>query len=144
MPASGTNMETKASNFVPAHAPGGSSPGSSDTTLQVFYSTSKPRSEVLLKTAVTKVTSGIYMVNANILFDEGAQRSFVTRDLANKLQLQTSSTEEVQLAAFGFSSKKVSHIDTATVYLLTDSREKMAIDVLIVPTIAVPLRKPPT
>ena len=98
------------------------------------------RPEVLLKTAVAKVTSGIYTVDANILFDEWAQRSFVTRNLANKLQLQTSGTEEVQLAAFGSSSKKVSHIDTATIYLLTNSREKIAIDVLIVPTIAVPLR----
>ena len=140
VPASGTNMESKASNFVPAHAPGGSSPGSSDAILQVFHSTTQPRSGVLLKTAVAKVISGISMVDANILFDEGAQRSFVTRDLANKLQLQTSGTEEVQLAAFGSSSKKVSHIDTATIYLLTECREKIAIDVLIVPTIAVPLR----
>ena len=100
------------------------------------------RPEVSLKTAVAKVTSGIYTVDANILFDEGAQRSFVTRNLANKLQLQTSGTEEVQLAVFGSASKKVSHIDTATIYLLTNSREKIAIDVLIVhvPTIAVPLR----
>ena len=94
----------------------------------------------MLKTDVAKVTSVIYIVDANILFGEGAQRSFVTRNLANKLQLQTSGTEEVQLAAFGSSSKKVSHIDTATIYLLTNSREKIAIDVLIVPTIAVPLR----
>ena len=64
------------------------------------------RPEVLLKTAVAKVTYGIYTVDANILFDEGAQRSFVTRNLANKLQLQTSGTEEVQLAAFGSSSKR--------------------------------------
>ena len=54
-------------------------------------------------------------------------------------QLQTSGTEVVQLAAFGSSSKKVSHIDTATVYLLTVSREKIAIDVLTVLTIAVSL-----
>ena len=138
MPASGTNMEPKASNFVPAHAPRGSSPGSSDATLQVFHSTTQPRSGVLLKTAVAKVPSGIYTADANILFDEGAQRSFITRELADKLQLKTAGTEVAQLAAFG-SSSKVSHIDTATVYLLTDSREKKAIDVLIVPTIAVPL-----
>ena len=92
------------------------------------------RPEVLLKTAIAKVTSGIYTVDANILFDEGHRGCS-----SNKLQLQTSGTEEVQLAAFGSSSKKVSHIDTATIYLLTDSREKIVIDVLIVPTIAVPL-----
>ena len=140
VPASGTNMESKAPNFVPAPTPGGSKPSSRDATLKVFHSMTQSRPEVLLKTAVAKVTSGSYTVDANILFDEGAQRSFVTRDLANKLQLQTPGTEEVQLAAFGSSSKKVSHIDTATIYLLTNSREEIAIDVLIVPTIGVPLR----
>ena len=45
----------------------------------------QPRSGVLLKTAVAKVTSRIYTADANILFDEGAQRSFVTRELADKL-----------------------------------------------------------
>ena len=139
MPELDTNMDPKAPNFAPAHAPGGTTPGSSDDTLQVFHSTTQPRSGVLLKTAIAKVKSRIYTADANILFDEGAQRSFVTRDLADKHQLQTSGTEEVQLAAFGPPSKKVSHIDTATIYLLTDSREKIAIDVLIVPTIAAPL-----
>ena len=122
VPASGTNMDSKAANFVPAHAPGGYTPGSSDDTLQVFHSTSKPRSGVSLKTAVAEVTSGIYAADTNILFDEGTQRLFVTRELADKLQLQTSDTEVVQVAAFGSSSKQVSHIDTTTVYLLTDSR----------------------
>ena len=139
VPASGNNMDSKASNFVSTHAPGVSTPRSSDATLQVFHSTTQPRSGVLLKTAIAGVISGIFTADAIILFDEGAQRSFVTRDLADKPQLQTSGTEEVQFAAFGSSSKKVSHIDTATVYLLTDSREKKAIDLLIVPTIAVPL-----
>ena len=73
------------------------------------------------------------------MFDEGAQRSFLTKEIADKLQHQTSGTEEVQLTAFGSSSEKVSHIDSATIYLLTDSRKEIAIDVLIVPTIAVPL-----
>ena len=138
VPASGTNMDSKALNFVPAHAPGGSTSGSSVVTLQVFHSTTQPRSGVLLKTVIAKVTSGIYTADANILFGEGPQRSFVTRELADKLQLQTSGIV-VQLAAFGSSSKKVSHINTATVYLLTDGKEKIVIDVLIVPTIAVPL-----
>ena len=96
MPESDTNMESKASNFVPTHAPGGTTPGSSDATLQALHFTTQPRSGVLLKTDVAKVTSGIYTDDVNILFDEGAQRSFVTRELADKLHLQTSGTEVVQ------------------------------------------------
>ena len=90
VPASRNNLDPKAPNFVPAPAPGGSKPSSRYATLLVFHSMTQSRPEVLLKTAVAKVTSGIYTVDANILFDEGAQRSFVTRNLANKLQLQTS------------------------------------------------------
>ena len=110
------------------------------THFRCLHSTSQARPDVLLKTAIAQVTSGSYTTEANILFDEGAHRSFITKDLADKLHLQKSSTELVQLATFGSSSKKVSHIDRTTVYLLTDTGKKIAIDVLIVPTIAVPLR----
>lgn len=42
----------------------------------------------LLKTAVATVTAGDRHVRANILFDDGAQRSFVTQKLANSLKLE--------------------------------------------------------
>ena len=64
VPASGTNMESKAPNFVPAPAHGGSKPSSRDATLKVFHSMTQSRPEVLLKTAIAKVTSGIYTVDA--------------------------------------------------------------------------------
>ena len=70
MPVSRNNLDPKAPNFVPAPAPGGSKPSSRDAKLQVFHSMTQSRPEVLLKTAVAKVTSGIYTVDANILFDE--------------------------------------------------------------------------
>ncbi|XP_060554089.1 uncharacterized protein LOC132715133 [Ruditapes philippinarum] len=117
--------------------------GSSDQSA-ILHSTTHSRPKVLLKTAVAKVTSGVASGNlctdVIILFDEGAQRSFVTKELAERLELRRTGTEVVELAAFGSSSKKVSHIDTTTVYLLTDTKEMIAIDVLIVATISVPLR----
>ena len=57
-----------------------------------------------------------------------------------KLNLQRLGSEVVHLAAFGAESKTVGHFDTARVYPITDHSEKIAIDVLIVPTIAVPVR----
>ena len=41
----------------------------------------------LLKTAVTSVISDVGSATANILFDEGAQRSFISKGLADTLQL---------------------------------------------------------
>ena len=41
----------------------------------------------LLKTAVAKVVSDVGSATANILFDDGAQRSFISKKLANALKL---------------------------------------------------------
>ena len=79
------------------------------------------------------------MSSAAILFDEGAQRSFITEALANELQLPRQSTEAVSLSAFGGSSEKYQHIDTSTVYVVTKQQQKIPIRVLIVPTIATPI-----
>ena len=41
----------------------------------------------LLKTAIAAVSSDTVTAEGNILFDDGAQRSFVTQQLANHLHL---------------------------------------------------------
>ena len=46
-----------------------------------------------LETAIATVSTGQLQCDANILLDEGAQRSFITTDLANQLQVQPSQTE---------------------------------------------------
>jgi len=104
----------------------------------LHYST-QARSNVLLKTAVGKVSSDKCIIEANILFDEGAQRSFITEKLANELNVKETGTETIYLAAFGHSSQNVQIMKTATVHVITDRKERIPIDVLITPTIAVPL-----
>ena len=105
----------------------------------VLHSTTQPRQNVLLKTTVPKVSSSKLTQAAHILFDEGAQRSFISQKLAHDLQLNPTGTKIVNLASFGQQSQNVRHIETARVYLIIDRNDKIAIDVLIVPTIAVPL-----
>ena len=60
-----------------------------------LHSTSAPHSTVLLKTAVAPVWSDVTSKYSNILFDEGAQGSFVAEDLAKKLNLKIESTEVI-------------------------------------------------
>ena len=55
------------------------------------------------------------------------------------IQLERTGNEEVHIASFGASTQNVRHFDTATVYLHTDTGKKIPINVLVVPTIAVPL-----
>lgn len=64
----------------------------------------------------------------------------MTKQLSERLKLKRTGREVVQLAAFVSSARKVSHIDNATVFLLSDTKEKIAVDVMTVPTIAILLR----
>ena len=54
----------------------------------------------LLKTAVTQVNAGGLQTEASILFDEGAQRSFVSDKLAKELKISPQLTENVSISAF--------------------------------------------
>ena len=75
---------------------------------------------------------------APILFDEGAQRPFITTSLACELQLSVDNTEMVCLSIFGSNNNKVQRLETATVFMFmtTDSNKKISICVLIVTSIA--------
>ncbi|XP_052218332.1 uncharacterized protein LOC127835952 [Dreissena polymorpha] len=112
----------------------------SATAHTILHSSTQARSNVLLKTAVGKVSSDNCMIEANILFDKGAQRSFITEKLANELNVKETGTETIYLAAFGHSSQNVQIMKTATVHVITDWKERIPIDVLITSTIAAPLQ----
>ena len=93
----------------------------------------------LLKTAVAPVANGRRRINANILFDEGAQRSFMSLQLATELQITPSSTTQVALSSFGVESQSFQTMDVATVQIETLEGERIPISVLIVPTISTPI-----
>ena len=103
----------------------------------------RPRPNVLLKTAILDVSASYLSADANILFDEGAQRSFITQKLADDIQIQHKGTEEINLATFRGSSQTLRRVLTATVSVETSRRETIPIDVLMVPTIAAPLSNMP-
>ena len=94
---------------------------------------------ILVKTAVASVGSHNNQINANILLDEGSQRSFNTSVVAAKLDLKPEMQEAISLLTFGQNTSSVKRIDTATVYLEPAQEETIPIHVIIVPTIAAPL-----
>ena len=103
-----------------------------------------PQSSIscLLKTAIAPITYKGTSIESNILFDEGSQRSFISRDLACKLNLQPQAKENVSLTSFGAEVPSYRNLDVATISIQTISGEKITISVLIVPTIALPLHNP--
>ena len=94
---------------------------------------------VLLKTAVASVGSHNNHISVHILFDEGSQCSFITSDVATKLDLKPEMQETISLSTFGGNKSSVKRIDTATIYLETAQEETISIYVIIVPTIVAPL-----
>ena len=54
---------------------------------QMSYVGPSPSQTSLLKTAIAPVRSDSTAIETNILFDEGAQRTFISQSLASKLNL---------------------------------------------------------
>ena len=103
------------------------------------HSTITEQTEILLKTAVAPVWYKDDNVMTNILLDEGAQNSFITYELAEKLQIKPSGTVSMQISAFGGNEGEVRILDKATISLETESQEKIQMEVIIVPKIAAPI-----
>ena len=93
----------------------------------------------LLKTAVAQVNERGVHVEANILFDEGAQRSFITEQLVNTLRISPHTTENVSISAFGDKLSSSTQLGVATINVVTLVGEQIPISVLVVPVIAAPL-----
>ncbi|VDI52456.1 Hypothetical predicted protein [Mytilus galloprovincialis] len=106
----------------------------------LYTSASQETSTVLLKTAVAQVMSVNNTAETNILFDEGAQRSFITADLATKLNVQKEGSENLNIVSFGNKTSCIRNLDKTTVQLKANNGEIIPIKVLIVITIASPLQ----
>ena len=132
-------MNPSANNSNPAQntPPVASLTISTTATLQSIQLTKEPI--CLLKTAVATVAHEGTQVDANILFDEGSQRSFATQILIDKLRLQPHQTELIQLSTFGSPNPQVKKLNVASLQVITKSGTPISITVLIVPSIATPL-----
>ena len=94
----------------------------------------------LLKTAVATVTNGVKRTKANLLFDEGSQKSFITEDLAKVLALRPLYKEDITVSTFGAQRQLNHEVSVAIISLLTLSGQPIPITVLVVPRIATPLQ----
>ena len=74
-----------------------------DQTLTTLIPTPLPvsyTSVCLLKTAIADISAGTITIEGHILFNEGAQHSFIIQELADKLQLKPTGHENVSVASF--------------------------------------------
>ena len=97
-------------------------------------------SSCLLKAAIATISCAGISLEGNILFDEGAQRSFISQEMATKLNLQPSGKENISLASFGSTSATHTNLPTGVIQIHAVTGDKIPISVLIVPKIAPPLQ----
>ena len=93
----------------------------------------------LLKTAVATIRHDHTHCDAHILFDEAAQRSFITQSLADQLGIHCTQIEPISLSAFGAHSSSIRRLHVATVNIVTPLQEQILIRVLIIDQIATSL-----
>ena len=98
------------------------------------------KSVCLLKTAIANVSAGETTVEGHILFDEGAQRSFITQELTNQLQLQPTHHENISVSSFVEQVSTPRRLPVATVLIQTLNKGHIPISVLLVPKLAAPIR----
>ena len=92
-----------------------------------------------LKTTVATVSSHGTSVDANILFDEGSQRSFVSKRLADCLQVKPHKTEILSISTFGTQVCHTRQFETTVIHLHGTAGQLIPLTVLIIPTIAAPI-----
>ncbi|XP_063446844.1 uncharacterized protein LOC134726374 [Mytilus trossulus] len=129
-----THLYTKSKDSIT------SKPDTDAAVASMHSSTSLVRSQVLLKTAKAPITyDKTHFNTANILFDEGAQRSFITQEMADLLNLRPHRKEAITISGFGESNKKVRNLQIATIYIKGLKNTLIPIEVLIIPQIAYPI-----
>ena len=94
----------------------------------------------LLKTAVAIVTAGDKQTRANILFDNGAQRSFVSQKLADLLNLNPQTRENITISTFGANTPLQQSLSVVSISVKSLVGEKISVTALVVPNIATPLQ----
>ena len=75
-----------------------------DQTLTTMTSTSLSASYVrvcLLITAIADISASPITVDSDLHFDEGAQHSFITQKVADKMQLQPAEYKNTSVLSFG-------------------------------------------
>jgi len=100
-------------------------PPTSSTDVTELLTPASPRTTLqlhticLLKTAVTTVVAGNRKASANILFDEGVQRSFKSTNMVEELGISPTASTGISLVSFGTASRTHQRLPVTTIEVET-------------------------
>ena len=109
------NLKARSSETNPGQVTQNTVPVTATTTLADTQTSVLCSSVCLLKTAMAKVVLDVGSAIANILFDEGAQCSFISKKLANALKLTPRRNKNISLALFGVDPSTPQHLDVTAI-----------------------------
>ena len=69
-----------------------------------------------------------------ILFDSGAQRTYITKELKEKLNLVPVRQEKIAIKVFGSTESKIQNIDVVK-FIVTGTKKNVYVEALVIPTI---------
>ncbi|XP_074649039.1 uncharacterized protein LOC141904353 [Tubulanus polymorphus] len=96
--------------------------------------------KVLLKTAVARVCSSYNgSIRSNLLFDDGSQRSFITKELVEKLCLKPHKQEYLDLSGFGAATGFNKTVDIVRVDVICNDNTQVQIEAVVVAFITRPM-----
>ena len=98
------------------------------------------RNVCLLKTAIATASARPISIEGNIFFDEGTQHSFISQDLADRLCLKATHTEQISLTSFGNTVSATRSLQVASISVHTQDQSAIPMSVLVVPKLAAPLQ----
>ena len=115
-----------------------------NTTSNASLTTLAParNSTCKLKTVIATVVGAGSQSEANVLFDEGSQRSFLTEKLVSELALTPHKSEHISLSSFGADRPLYKQMDAVLFQIRTTTGELVQLSALVVPKIATPISNP--
>ena len=139
-----TSQQLRSANQTSDNTPTTQTNNSTTTGLYITV-TSQPLSALhtsvcLLKTAIADISSRVTAVEGHILFDEAAQRSFITQKLADSLQLQPTRHKVIAVSSFGAQVTTPKRFAVTTVCIHTLNAGHIPVSILVVSKLAAPVR----
>ena len=108
---------------------------------EMLTTVNESKHSTLLQTAYSKVFNNKLSLSstAQIMFDSGSQKSYITADLKKKLHMKTICNEKIIIKTFGSTEGKVSIVDVVNLKIKCRNNEFVDTQALCVPVICYPL-----
>ena len=95
------------------------------------------KDQILMQSAIVRLKGNTAQLTIRAMFDTGSQRTFITKNLKEKLELKSTRKENINLTTFGSSSSVKKSLDVVTIHVLTD-KQQIQLNALVTQTICPP------